>query len=352
VAAVLASGELEHGRKVEQFEAALRVRIRNPHLVAVNSATSGLTLAVRLAAGSPGEVLSTPLTFEATNWAIRAAGLRIRWVDVDPATLNVDLDDLGRKITPATRAVVVVHWTGYPVDLDRLAAVLDRAEAEHGIRPVVIEDCAHAWGATYHGAPLGTHGNIAVFSFQAIKHLTCGAGGGVVVLPDAAAHRRARRLRWFGIDRTADRVGGSYDIAEWGYRFQMTEIAAGIGLANLALADRMLLKHRDNARFFDKELADVPGLEQTERADDREPAFWMYPLKVDRRGDFMRKLADAGVMTTVMVRRNDAHSCVPGPAGRLAGLDSVQDRVVHLPVGWWLSEDDRAHVVDTIRSGW
>ena len=150
-------------------------------------------------------------------------------MDVDPATLNIDLDDLARKISPTTRAIVVVHWTGYPVDLHRLRAVLDDAEAVHGVRPMVVEDCAYAWGATYDGVPLGRHGNLSVFSFQAIKHLTCGSGG-PMVLPDEELYRRARLLRWFGIDRDADRVRGDYDVPEWGYRFQMNEISGAIRL--------------------------------------------------------------------------------------------------------------------------
>src|ERR1700722_14524976 len=208
VASVLASGFLGQGPKVAEFEDALRQRIGNPYVAAVNSATSGLHLALHLVAGrrngsgdaSPGEVLSTPLTMVATNWAILANGLRIRWVDVDPGTLNVNLDDLASKISPRTRAIMVVHFAGYPVDLTRLSAILDEAEARYGFRPAVIEDCAHAWGATYQGVPLGNHGNIAVFSFQAVKHLTCGDGG-LMVLPSDELNRAARRSRWFGIDR-------------------------------------------------------------------------------------------------------------------------------------------------------
>jgi dTDP-4-amino-4,6-dideoxygalactose transaminase len=299
----------------------------------------------------PGEVLSTPLTFEGTNWPILANGLRLRWVDVDPATLNIDLGDLARKISPATRAIVVVHWMGYPLDLNRLREMLDRAEAVHGVRPMVIEDCAQAWGATYRGLPLGNHGNVCVYSFGAIKHLTCGSGG-LMVFPDAELHRRARLHRWFGIARQADRVHGDYDIGEWGYRFTMNDIAAAIGLTNLEMADDLLERNRANAAFYDKELAGVPGLEQTERAGDRQPSFWLYPLKVDRRAAFMRRMTDAGITTSVFSRRNDAHSCVADSRAPLPGVDSVHDRAVYIPVGWWLSEQDREHIANTIKSGW
>ncbi|HEY7484268.1 MAG TPA: DegT/DnrJ/EryC1/StrS family aminotransferase [Streptosporangiaceae bacterium] len=353
VAEVFGSGHITHGPKVDEFEEALRGRIGNPRLATVNNGTSGLHLAVRLATDPelPGEVLSTPYTFEATNWAILANGLSIRWVDVDPETLNVDLDDLARKITPATRAIVVVHWAGYPVDLDRLREIVDDAESAHGRRPMIIEDCAHAWGATYQGMPLGNHGNFSVFSFGPSKILTCGAGG-LIVVPDDESYRRARLLRRFGIGPQSDPVNRDYDVAEWGYNFYMIEINAAIGRANLDPVDDALRLHRENAAFYDKELADVPGLEHTERADDRKSSFYLYPVKVDDRPAFMRKLTDAGIGTSVVARRNDAHRCMGTPAVTLPGLDSIQDRVAYIPVGWWLSEEDRAHIVDTIRSGW
>ena len=355
---VLRSGYVGQGPKVEEFEGALAARIGNANLATVNSATSGLHLALHLVAGGAGddrdggEVLTTPMTCTATNWPILANGLRLRWVDVDPATLNVDLDDLARKISPATRAIVVAHWAGYPVDLDRLRQVLDRAEQTYGVRPMVIEDCAHAWGATYRGLPLGNHGNITVFSFQAIKHLTCGDGG-LMVLPNDELRRRARLLRWYGIDRDSkSRFPFMDDIAEYGFKFHMNDISASIGLANLEHVDEIVHRHRRNAAYFDAELSGVPGLELTERSPDREPSFWIYTIKVEDRPGFMSRMDEAGVMASPVHQRNDVFSCVRDYACVLPGLDSVSERMVSIPVGWWLSEDDRAHIVSTIKAGW
>ena len=350
---VLYCGQLENGPLVGEFEAAVAERIGNPRVVAVNCGTSGLHLALSLVAGEDrsGEVLSTPLTFEGTNWPILANGLGIRWVDVDPASLNIDLDDLARKISPRTRAIMVVHWLGCPVDLGRLADVVGQATAERGLRPPVIEDCAQAWGATYQGRPLGADGNICVYSFGAIKALTCGSGG-LVTLPDDDLYRRARLRRWFGIERRSDRVHGNYDVADWGYRFPMSELNAAIGLSNLAIVDDLVQANRANAARYDKELAGLPGVELTERAPDSDPSFWAYPLKVEDRTAFMRKMRDAGITTSVISRRNDLHSCVAAARADLPGLDAVCDRVVYIPVGWWLTEQECSHIVDTIRSGW
>ncbi|RZS32707.1 dTDP-4-amino-4,6-dideoxygalactose transaminase [Herbihabitans rhizosphaerae] len=357
---VLASGQIGQGAKVEEFERKIAERIDNPYVATVNSATAALQLGVRLAAstlpelpdGVEGEVLSTPLTMEATNWAILANGLKIKWVDIDEATLNVDLDDLARKITPATRAIMIVHFAGYPVDLARLGEILDGAEAKFGFRPTVIEDSAHAWGASFQGKPIGSHGNITVFSFQAIKHLTSGDGG-ALVLPNEAQYKRAKLLRWFGIDREVkDRLRNPPDIAEFGYKFHMNDINASIGLANMEIIDDVLKKHRDNAAFYDAELAGFDGVELTERAEDRESSFWIYPMKVERRADFDRKLTDAGVMVSNVHQRNDIHTVVRKFDALLPGLDRVADRIACVPVGSWVSEEDRQHIVDTIKAGW
>lgn len=355
---VLDSGYLGEGPRVKRFEAALAGRLGTSRLATVNSATSGLHLALHLLAGPPGpetiggEVLTTPLTFPATNWPILALGLRPRWVDVDPATLNVDLTDLAAKISARTRAIMVVHWGGYPVDLDRLRQVVDEAAKRIGHRPPVIEDCAHAWGASYRGRPVGDHGNTAVFSFQAIKHLTTGDGG-LLVLPDGTLHERARRLRWLGLDRDGDESFRSgQDIAEYGYKFHLNDVAAAIGLANLRTVDERVDRHRANAAWYAENLRGVPGVELLERRLDRRSADWLFTVKVDDRPGFIRRLAEAGITAGPVQRRNDLHSCVREFRSELPGVDAVADRMVAIPVGWWVDDDDRARIAATIRAGW
>ena len=227
---VLMSGYIGQGEVVERFEALLREHFNNDYINTVNSATSGLHLALRMCDLSPGdEVLSSPLTCTATNWPILANNLAIKWVDTDPHTANLDLDDLARKITPKTKAVLVVHWGGYPIDLDKLDQILDRAKEMYGSRPLVIEDCAHAWGSYYRGKLVGNHGNYAVFSFQAIKHFTT-VDGGLLITPNEQAHRRAKLLRWYGIDRSTNRKDFrcESDIPEWGYKFHMNDVNATV----------------------------------------------------------------------------------------------------------------------------
>ncbi|PSL00537.1 dTDP-4-amino-4,6-dideoxygalactose transaminase [Murinocardiopsis flavida] len=357
VAEVLASGQIGQGPKVVEFEERLAERLGSHRVATVNSATSGLHLALHMVDTADGrgpdpdaEVLTTPLTMEATNWTILANRLRIRWVDTDPGTLNMDLDDLARKIGPKTRAIVVVHLFGYPIDYERLDKVLDDAEASHGFRPVVIEDCAHAWGATYRGTPVGTRGNIAVFSFQAVKHLVCGDGG-ALVLPDDALLQRARLLRWFGIEREA-RLAKPPDVAEWGFKFHLTDINAAMGLANLDEADAAVAACRANAAFYDRELSGLERVELTDRSPDHVSSYWAYPLLVADRPAFIRHMTDAGVMTSVVHRRNDLHSCVSEFTAPLPGLDAVAERLVCLPVGPWVTEAQREQIVTAVRAPW
>jgi dTDP-4-amino-4,6-dideoxygalactose transaminase len=369
VAEVLGSGYIGQGPRNDAFEAALAEVLGTPHVVTVSSATAGLHLALYMAmtaatdgsrtdlgrrtdSPSEGEVLSTPLTCTATNWPIVTQGIPLRWVDVDPATLNISPQALRARIGPRTKVVVVVHWGGYPVDLAALDQVLDEAEAAYGFRPVLVEDCAHAWGATYAGRRLGTHGNVSVFSFQAIKHLTCGDGG-AVVLPTHEAAERARRLRWYGIDRRQpDGVRWQQDVPEAGFKFQLNDIAAAIGLANLDLAEHNVTLHRNNAAFYDEALRGVDGLNLLERRPGHDSSAWIYSLRVDRRDDFIAHLARSGIAASAVHMRNDVHSCVAALREPLPGVDIADTTMVSIPVGWWVDQKAREAVVSTIRRGW
>ena len=242
LSATLHSGYITQGPRVEEFEERLRGYFGTPHVLTLNSATSGLHLALHLLRRPDGEwpglnehqdeVLSCPLTCTATNWPILANRLRIKWVDADPATANMCLDDLEAKLSPTTKVIMLVHWGGTPVDLNRVSRVREVCYQRFGFRPMVIEDCAHAFGAEYGGQKLGTHGNLCVFSLQAIKHLTTGDGG-LLLLPGRKLFERGKLVRWFGIDRNKRSGGGDFrmepDIPEYGFKYHMNDINAQIG---------------------------------------------------------------------------------------------------------------------------
>ncbi len=362
-AAVLQSGYIGQGPVVEQFEQALRERFEHDYVLTTNSCTSALHLALHLLKQGSGqwpglvtgdEVLTSPVTCVATNWPILANGLRIKWVDVSESDLNLDLQDLDRKLTPSTKVIILVHWGGNPIDLDRVRAIQDRAEDQFGFRPAVVEDCAHAFGSTYKSRALGTHGNIACYSFQAIKSLTCGDGG-ALLLPTQELFERARLLRWYGVNRAGQ--GGKLDppqgVTEWGFKFHMNDINAAIGLENLKVVDAQVIrKHQENADYLRHNLANIPGVTLLSDQAATRSAHWIFTLRVKERPAFIQKLSDAGIEAHSVHHRNDKYECVDDYRVPLPVLDRTDPTRVCIPCGWWVSEKDRAHIVSTIKAGW
>ena len=363
VPAVLQSGYIGQGPVVDQFERALRERFEHDYVLTTNSCTSALHLALHLLENPsshwPGltagdEVLTSPLTCAATNWSILANGLRIKWVDVNDADLNLDLLDLEAKLTPSTKVIMLVHWGGNPVDLDQVRAIQERAQDRFGFRPAVVEDCAHAFGSLYRSRALGTHGNIACYSFQAIKHLTCGDGG-ALVLPTEKLFERARLLRWYGMDRGRrdGNLGAKQTVTEWGFKFHMNDINAAIGLENLKVVDaEVIRKHRENAEYLNQNLADVSDVTLLSSHPEAQSAYWIYTLRVSGREAFVRKLAKAGIAADSVHHRNDSYECVSDFRVPLPVLDRIDPTRVCIPCGWWVSEDDRELIVNTIKAGW
>jgi dTDP-4-amino-4,6-dideoxygalactose transaminase len=343
------SGYIGQGTKVDEFETLLRGYFGSQFLNTTNSATSALHLAIHLYKDLPGnEVLTTPLTCTATNFAILANGLKLKWVDIDPATCNLDMDDLERKISANTKMIMVVHWGGYACDLDRLKAIQDKCEKLYGHKPPIIEDAAHAFGATYKNKPIGSHGNTVAFSFQAIKHLTTGDGG-CLITPTEELHNRARLLRWYGLDRTSQvDFRCQQNIQEWGFKFHMNDIAATIGLNNFETAKNAVLKHRQNAEYYNEQFRDKRGIILLENKPDRETSSWIYTMRVENKKSFIARLASAGVTTSVVHDRNDKHKCVEQFRCILPNMDRLMPQMICIPSGWWLTEEDRAYIAKVV----
>ena len=368
----LDSGFIGQGPKVEEFESHLKDYFGTDFISTVNAATSAEHLALHQMKKPidevfegcaskniwPGledgdEVLTTPLTCTATNWPIHANNLKIKWVDVDEKTLNMDLEDLERKITKKTKVIFVVHWGGYPVDLDKLDEIVRKTEKKFGFKPMIIEDCAHAMGSTYNNKPIGSHGNWCTFSFQAIKHITTGDGG-ILITPDRESYERSKLLRWYGIDRESNKKDFrcEEDIKEWGFKFHMNDIAATIGIENFKHLDSIVKKHRDNADFYDKELKDVDKVTLLERKYNHKSSFWIYSMLVDHKDEFMNHMKECGIMVSQVHERNDIHSCVKEFETHLPTLDRITPKLISIPVGWWVTKKDRQYIVDCIKKGW
>jgi len=292
VADVLRSGWITSGPKVQAFEAALSACCGGRTVRAFNSGTATLEVALRLAGVGAGDtVITTPLTWVATANVILEVGARPILVDVDPLTRNIDLDRVESAITPATKAIIPVDLAGLPVNRERLYDLTDR----HGLR--VVEDAAQSLGASSHGRPIGAafgegRGFVS-FSFHANKNLTT-AEGGALVLPADIDPGLCDRLRLQGVQRFPD---GGMDVDVLGGKFNLTDIAATIGLGQLPHLAAFTARRRALARSYFAHLAGVPGLDLPPA--DFEDSNWhmfqpLLPKGLDR-GRFIAGMKARGI---------------------------------------------------------
>ena len=364
VTKVLNSGYIGQGPQVEKFENILKEYFNHEYVQTLNSGTSALHMALHLLKREnnekqwPGlqdgdEVLATAMTCTASNWPILANNLNIKWVDIDPKTLNMDLDDLERKITPKTKAIILVHWGGYPNDLDRVKEIQQKSFELYGFRPAVIEDGAHSFGSKYKGKSIGTHGNLTMYSLQAIKHITA-IDGGLLLSPTKDLHDRGKLIRWYGIDREGNRKDFrcEADIEEWGFKFHMNDVCATVGIENLKHSHEIISKHQENAKYYDENLKGVKGVTLLERKEGFDSAFWIYSMLVDDRDGFYRWMKECNIVVSQVHERNDKHTCVRDYRSPLPTLDKTIGRIVSIPVGWWVTPEQREYIVECIKKGW
>lgn len=264
---VLHSGYIGQGPKVDEFEQILSEYFKsNP--VTVNSGTSALTLALRLAGvGYGDDVITTPMTCSATNLPILSLGANPVFADIHPESGNIDSASVAKLVTPKTKAIMCVDWGGTPPDLKALRAIADK----HDIK--LIEDSAHSFGADHTIDPIA---DFVCFSLQAIKHITT-VDGGVLLCKTPEDAARGRRLRWFGIDRSGNTLDSriSEDIVEWGYKFHMNDVAAVIGIEQMKDLPGILRKHKDIAAVYRQQLSDFYGKSEPDSG-----AYWLYTLRL------------------------------------------------------------------------
>lgn len=346
---LLKSSFISEGRLTEKFENHLKhFGLINP--VCVNSGTSALHLALILAGVNKGdEVIIPAQTFIATGLAVLYQKAKPVFADIEYDTGNINPKAIREKITKKTKAILLVHWVGYPVDLQ---SILSMAK-EYNL--TVIEDAAHALGATYKGKPIGSISPFACFSFQAIKHVTCGDGGAIACRKIADAHR-AKKLRWFGIDRKKSRPSilgeRQYLLKEIGYKYHMNDYESALGIANLSSLNKRLKRRGQIAQQYRKHFRQFSGIKLFSYNSDRQSSWWLFGMHVERRNDFIRALKDRGVPCSVVHQRIDKHPIFGGLQKDLitqAKFDSTQ---IHLPVYDSLTNEQVSHIISSIQKGW
>lgn len=352
---VLHSGWLGEGPKVEAFEKDLKAYFGNPYLTTLNNGTAALHLAYHMAINDKGpktyfnsndaEIITTPITCTATNEPIIANGAKIVWADVDPITGSIDPKSIEQHITDKTKAVTMVHWGGNPCDIK---AINDIAK-KHNIK--TVEDGAHAMGMEYMGQMYGNHSDYSAMSLQAIKHVTS-ADGGILMMKSERDFERAKLLRWYGIDRTIREgidLRCELDVPESGYKFHMNDVCAVIGLTNFKHVHEIVGRHRENAAFYYKAFDGYKSITCVPENPDGKSSFWLFTIHVNNRDELMKKLGEHGIMASKVHARNDTHSMFAefyNP--NLPGVESFNRTHLCIPVGWWVSDEDRNRIADLV----
>lgn len=337
------------GPAVDRFETEFsRMFCDGLGTLAVGSGTDALHLAYLLAGIKAGDEVVTPVfTCTATNIPLLYIGAKPVFADIQPHSMNIDPVHARSLITAKTKAIACVHYGGLPCDLAELRTIADDA----GIP--IIEDAAQALGGSYHGRSIGSISEFTVFSFQAIKHITTGDGG-MLAIRDSALLPAAKRIRWFGIDREGKQQGTwANDIWEIGYKYQMTDIGAAMGLAALDEWEAVR-EHRGRLfSIYERGLSDVPGLRFIGGGlTDRVHAAWICTVLAKDRVGLQRKLRENRIESNQVHYRNDRYTVFKAFRGSFPNMDAIEDDYLVLPIHTRMSAEDAERIVGVVRSGW
>ena len=353
----LRSGWLTSGMKVKEFESKFADYIGCKHAIAVNSCTSALHLALEAAGVGPGdEVITSPMTFTATAAVVEHLRARPVFADCDSATLNIDPAAIEKAITPKTKAILPVHFAGQPCDMDAIEAIARR----HGL--VVVEDAAHAIPARYKGRMVGTLSPLTCFSFYATKNLTTGEGGMVTTNDDRYAER-IRLMALHGMNRDAWKrymQGGawSYEVVAPGFKYNLTDVAAAIGIPQLARCEEFQLRRLQIVQSYNEAFASLRGITVPAARDPKAHAWHLYVIQVQpdqltiSRDAFIQALGERNIGVSVhfiplhtQPYYRDTYGYRPDDFPR---ANAAFQRILSLPLYARMSDADVQDVIDAV----
>jgi dTDP-4-amino-4,6-dideoxygalactose transaminase len=355
----LKSGWLTTGPKVQRFEKEIQDCTGAPFAVATNSCTSGLLLCLKALGIGPGdEVITTPLTFAATVNMIVFAGAKPVLVDIHPRTFQIDATKIEKAVTKNTKAIIPVHFAGQPADLDEI----HRIAHQFGLQ--VIEDAAHAIGTEYKGRKIGSISRMSVFSFHPIKNITTGEGG-IVCLTDSELADRIRILRFHGLSKEAwnrysEKGVAEYEILEPGFKFNMLDLQAAIGLQQIKKLDRFTTAKEKLVARYEKEFANITGLILPERVPYPHRHTWhlftplldLDRLKIDRTNfilELKNRKIGAGIHYMAIHHHRFYRDFLKLPPGALPNADFVSPRILSLPLYPKMTEQDQSDVIEAVK---
>lgn len=357
----LRSGWIGTGPRCQQFEREFSDYIGCRQAVAVSSCTAGLHLSLVISGIGPGdEVITTPMTFAATGNVIFQVGARPVFVDIDRRTLNIDSLQIEKAITARTRAIVPVHFGGLPCDMERIGAIAQR----HGL--AVIEDAAHAFGSRYHGRTIGALGNLTSFSFYPNKNITT-AEGGMITTESEAVAEELRVWRLHGMSSDAWRRFGARDVIRSevtcpGFKYNLTDLQAALGIWQLRKAERFLEVRERYAGLYDEafmEMDEVALQPRPQNVDCGRHALHLYVLLLDvaslraGRDEFVAALREENVGTGIHYKALHLHQYYQERLGHVAGdfpnAEYVSERTLSLPLSPAMTERDVKDVIQAVK---
>lgn len=344
---IISRGQIAAGKFVTDFAEAFGKLTDQSHVVTVNDMSNAIQIALKLSGvGTGDKVLASSYACMSTNAPIATIGAAPVWVDVDPATGLMSADALEKAITPECKAVIVYHLAGYPAEIKKIAEICQRRNLK------LIEDCDNALLSSVEGRQVGTFGDFAIFSFYPNRQLNATEGGALCCKRKEDAER-AIKLRRYGIDipnfRDVDgEINPESDIPEIGWAATLNNICSAIGLSQIATVEHRIARSKDIALKYDKAFQDIAGLTVVPHAEKVSPSYWVYLIKLDNRDIILSQLKKAGVSVSKIHHLTSMYTGFGCDSPSLPGAEAFFNKVLGLPCGWWLSDQDVDYVVDTV----
>ena len=351
---VLDSGFLNEGESVIKLTEFFTSYFNHKNVVPLNSCTSALTLALKLSGVEKGdEVISTSMTCVASNTPIHNLGAKIVWADINSNTGNINPNNIEKLITSKTKAVLCVNWSGIPCELKQLKNICKK----HNIK--LIQDAAHSLGAKLDDKQIHHFADYTCYSLQAIKHITTGDGGLLVVNTNKSDFKRAKSLKWFGIDReaTKDEKGEwkgqrwEVDVIEAGYKFHMNNISAAIGLSQTSYIKDLINKHIKNGFLYENIFSKYDSIKPLQYPKNSTPSFWVYTVILSEhldRDKIIKDLNTEGINAGLVHVPNHPYTCFKESITDLPQTNYFSKHQISLPCGWWLSKKDIYFIANSL----
>lgn len=347
---VLQSDYLTTGPKVAEFEKKVADYVGAKYAVAVSNGTAALHIACLAAGISEGdEVITSPITFAASSNCVLYCGGTPVFADIDADTYNIDPVQIEKQITDKTKALIPVHYTGQPCDMDAISAIAKKNNL------IVIEDAAHALGASYKGKMIGNISDMTCFSFHPVKPITTGEGG-MVVTDNEELYKRLLLFRSHGITRdeelmTENQGGWYYQQLELGYNYRITDISCALGCSQMDRIDSFMTKRREIAKRYNDAFATIEGIITPKQMPDCESGWHLYMIQVKDRKNIFNKLRNAGIGVNVhyipvyqhpYYQRNGYVDCC------CANAEKFYSRAISLPIFPELTREQQQYVIDKV----